>query len=293
MELGVADVLKGGEFINEVQTAVSCINSSFNSSADIKVRNYHGSFGSSASANEICKCDVSILHISEEQSDSARDLDWKRVVSDSPAESIRILVSTSGFQDTVGIDAAADNPIVLRLSQPTPIGEDSWLEILQALMLTSNQEELQKGRLPDRLRAHFSTIELRYLPALTILCQGALAARSASVDTHSDVVEEALDRMGWSDLPERTRDNLSPNPGLVEDDSGWWSDPFDGSDLQEEVDAEWEETSSRSSSGFQSASKREEDKNVVDRLISCIEKGKTPELDTVAEVYLALARRLD
>lgn len=141
----------------------------------------------------------------------------------------------------------------------------------------------------DELAELLSPRGSAFLPALTILCQGALPARSKSAGGRSDIVDEALNKMGWSDLPKSTRSELQLDPNRSRDPD-WWADPFDDVDLQEEVDDEWKAASPRrSSSSFPSG---EDDKDAVDALVTHIETGTIPNLDTVAKAYLALARRL-
>lgn len=127
--------------------------------------------------------------------------------------------------------------------------------------------------------------------ALAILCQGALAAQVSnngctSEDTLSDVVERALEKMGWASLDPGTKNRLDLDPSGPRT-SEWWLQPFDNLEGQLEsfVREEMKELVDQDLEGL-------DDLRAVVSLAKYIEAGNVPDLNTIAKAYLALERHL-
>ena len=173
---------------------------------------------------------------------------------------------------------------VLRLSFPVPrsghISLDSWKRISNLIETTGGRHLWRKHELGPTSQEN--------LMALSILCQGYLAAHAEKQDKEwgPPEIKPALKQMGWIELMGGEEDeselsrqlkNLSGQTGVVKDPK-WWK-VFDEDSLTNKCKEEW---------GSESSSKWSK----VDTLVGRIKKGKKLEPDTVSKAYCALSERL-
>ena len=124
------------------------------------------------------------------------------------------------------------------------------------------------------------SLHSKYLPSLSILCQGYLATNSKSVDKK---VKEALDQMGWN---KEIHPDIS-NKKLETQKTSWWLEPFDNEPVDAiiaKVKKEWR------------GGKDGEIPNSVTEFLKRIEQDKLQYPDStaiVANAYLAIAARLE
>ena len=228
-------------------------------------------------------CEIAIVHIFDEE--------WGSLIKDYSGPSrVRIRVSTAGFSDKPPPTIRANNAYTFHLVPSTDrLGEAEWQEILCGLSDKETVKSLVCGDNPGGLRRFFVHKVQEYLPALTILCEGYLAAHAEDKAYHA-AISHALDLMEWTKFRESDRGrelirgDLCDKQDVVRQPS-WWltmiQDTTKRESFYNDVQKEWE------------AVVGGEVPDALNRLLETILSAKTVEPPKiVADAYCILGKEM-
>lgn len=187
--------------------------------------------------NELRNCEIAIVHVTGEH--------WNTLINDySCPDRVRVRVSTAGFPDP-SKPAKSDNG-VYKLYLRHPIGDltaAEWKKILSGLSNSYIVKALVRGENPKGLKRFFVHEMQGQLSALTILCEGYLAAHA---ETEDDDINSALALMKWTEFRESERgqeviqSDLNKKMDVVQQPE-WWLNVFEQASFREDVKKEWKD----------------------------------------------------
>ena len=229
MNIFLWDHNEGGDFVGSARSAVVHLRKE-NEIPNGGTFPHKDPLGSLPPLEELYKCSLVIAHV---------ESSWGDLLARSPANSVRIRVSSVGLADGSPPEKCQNGPYVFHLRPPSKnVTVDEWNEIIVGLSDQGVRDALVRGENPNGLKKYFDYISVDVLSALSILCQGYLAVHA---EKHGDdsQVSRALNQMGWSN---NLMTNSSNAPADKVSTSGWWMKAFDGTNnLNEKAKDEWGE----------------------------------------------------